>query len=145
MASLGIANLAKGKPAFTVDPPDVPHDYTYLPDSACAVETLLNAPDDAYGQAWRVPNAPTRTLWRLLEIAAVALDAPLRLSELLTAARPLAGLLNRDVAELAEMRFHVVRPYCIDHSKFAARFRAEAAPFEGGVRATAMAYRSAAV
>lgn len=143
LASLGIANLAKGKPAFVVDPPDIPHDFTYLPDIARAAETLLDAPDDAYGQAWHVPNAPTRTIRELLQIAADALNVPLRLTQIPGVARPIAALFNADLAELGEMRFQFDRPYRVDHGKFAARFWADATPFEVGVRATALAYEAA--
>jgi nucleoside-diphosphate-sugar epimerase len=143
LASLGIANLAKGKPAFVIDPPDTPHDFSYVPDIARSVETLIAAPDDAYGQAWHVPNAPTQTMRQLLQIAADALSVPLRLQQIPAGVRPLASLFNRDLAELNEMRFQFDRPYHVDHTKFAQRFWGDATPFEVGIPQVARAYRDA--
>ena len=45
---------------------DMPHDIAYVPDYARAVVSLLDAPDDAFGQAWHVPCAPIRTPRELL-------------------------------------------------------------------------------
>ena len=45
----------QGRPV--VGSPDTPHDFAYVPDCARAVVTLLDAPDDAFGQAWHVPCA----------------------------------------------------------------------------------------
>ena len=74
-----IGAMAKGKAAFFVGSPDIPHDYAYVPDIARAATTLLDAPDFAFGQAWHVPCAPTRTTREILKTAADALGARLRL------------------------------------------------------------------
>jgi len=52
--------LAKGKAAQFIVSPDMPHDVAYVPDFARGVVSLLDAPDDAFGQAWNLPCAPTR-------------------------------------------------------------------------------------
>ena len=51
--------LAKGRPAQLLVPPDTVHDFAYVPNIARAAVTLLGAPDDAFGQAWNMPCAPT--------------------------------------------------------------------------------------
>ena len=53
--------LIKGGRATFIGSPDTPHDFAYVPDCGRAVVSLLDAPDDAFGQAWHVPCAPTRT------------------------------------------------------------------------------------
>ncbi len=61
LGTTGFGALARGKSALLVTPPDTPHDFAYVPDVAPAIVTLLDAPDDAYGQAWNMPCAPTLT------------------------------------------------------------------------------------
>jgi len=70
LGPFGIAPLLARKPAVLLHAPDRLHDFTYLPDFARAVADLVHGPDDAYGRAWHVPNAPTQTPRQLLEQAA---------------------------------------------------------------------------
>ena len=71
--------LARGGRATFIGSPDTPHDFAYVPDCARAVVSLLDAPDDAYGQAWHVPCAPTRTPREILALGAAAIGvAPTR-------------------------------------------------------------------
>jgi nucleoside-diphosphate-sugar epimerase len=82
-SALGVASLqalAEGKTARLLGNADLPHDVAHLHDYARATITLLDAPADAYGQAWHVPTAPTLTLRQHLKIAADALGVPLKLS-----------------------------------------------------------------
>ena len=74
-----IGRMAQGKRATVLGSADIPHDYAYVPDIGRAVATLLAAPDSAYGQAWHVPCAPTRTTRQILQIAADALGVKLKL------------------------------------------------------------------
>lgn len=73
LGSSAFGPLARGKPAVLIVPPDTPHDFAYVPDIARAVVTLLDAPDDAYGQAWNMPCAPIRTPRDILRLGAEAL------------------------------------------------------------------------
>lgn len=146
-SALGVASLqalAEGKTARLLGNADLPHDVAHVSDYARAVITLLDAPDDAYGQAWHVPTAPTRTLRQLLQIAADALGVPLRLSVVPDwVARPL-GLFIPFVREGIEMQFLFDRPYIVDASKFRARFWSDPVPFELGLPATARQFRDTA-
>ena len=112
-----------------------------MPDFARAVATLVDAPDEAYGQAWHVPNAPTRTLRQLLTLAAELIGVAPRISVLPDWLARIVGLFNPPVRELAEMRFQWDRPYLVDASKFAARFWSDPTPFETGLKATIEYYR----
>lgn len=141
ISTLGVARLIAGKPAMVLGNPDLPHDVTYVPDFARAVVTLADAPDDAYGQAWNVPNAPTRTLRALLALAAGLAGTRLRLRTMPGWIFPLLGLIRRDAYELAEMRFQTERPYRIDSSKFRNRFGMEPTSFEDGMAATVAFYQ----
>ncbi len=136
LSTQGVGRLVAGKSALAPYPPDQPHDFTYVPDFARALVTLIDAPDDAYGQAWHVPNAPTKTLRELMTIAAAQIGAAPRISVLPGFLAPIVGLFVPEVRELAEMRFQWDRPYVVDASKFAKRFWSDATPFEQGLAAT---------
>jgi nucleoside-diphosphate-sugar epimerase len=141
LSTFGVARLLAGKPALAPYPPDYLHDFTYVPDFARALVTLIDAPDDAYGEAWHVPNAPTETLRQLIKLAAKLIGTKARLTVLPQTLAPLIGLFDADVRELAEMRFQWDRPYRVDSSKFAQRFWSDATPFEQGLTETIDFYR----
>jgi nucleoside-diphosphate-sugar epimerase len=134
--------LARGKLAMIPCSPDHPHDFTYVPDFARALATLLDAPSDACGQAWHAPNAPTQTLRALAGRAAEKMGVAAKLIVLPQAALHLLGLFDRQIYELIEMRFQTARPYFVDSSKFTRRFGWEATPFEAGLDATIGFYRA---
>jgi len=143
LSTLGIARLIATRPALVPYPPVQPHDFTYVPDFARALVTLIDAPDDAYGQAWHVPNAPTRSLRDLLTLAATLIGVRPRVTVLPQALLPILGLIRTDVRELKEMRFQWDHPYLVDTTKFSHRFWNDATPFDEGLRATIAFYRTA--
>ncbi len=143
LSAYGVKRLAEGKAALIPYSPDHPHDFTYVPDFARALVTLLDAPSDAYGQAWHAPNAPTQTLRALIESAAKKLGVPPRISVLPKPLLHVIGLFDRTVYELIEMRFQTDRPYLVDASSFAGRFGGAATPFEQGLAATVDFYAGA--
>ncbi|MCB1493274.1 MAG: NAD-dependent epimerase/dehydratase family protein [Rhodobiaceae bacterium] len=144
ITEFGVRRLLAGKAALVPYSPDHPHDFTYVPDFARAIASLIDAPDDAYGSAWHVPNAPTMTLRAVLSRAAELAGVPLKISVMPDWIKPLVGLFVPEVAEMREMRFQTDRPYHVDHSKFAARFWSDPTPFDTGLKATIAACREAA-
>jgi nucleoside-diphosphate-sugar epimerase len=144
LGEMAFGALAKGKRAFLIAPPDIPHDFAYVPDIARAAVTLLDAPDDAFGQAWHAPCAQTQTPRQLLELAATALGVPLRINALPLWTLPILGLVSPMMREMSEMRFQWDRPYQVDWRKFAQRFWSDVTPFEAGVRETARSFQAIA-
>ncbi len=141
LGDTGFGALAKGKAATIIGSPDMPHDFAYVPDFARAVVTLLDAPDDAFGQAWHVPCAPTRTSARNFR----ARRRGDRRRPRVRACR--SGRSARWVCsfpplrEMREMSFQWDRPYRVDSSRFAKSFWSDATPFEVGAPATALSFR----
>lgn len=133
--------LVKGGRGLFIGSPDTPHDFAYVPDCGRAIVTLLDASDDAYGQAWHVPCAPTRTPRQILALGAAAIGLAPRVIGLPIALIAPLGLFVPPLRELAEMRFQWDRPYRVDSSRFAARFWGDATPFEVGAPATAIWFR----
>jgi nucleoside-diphosphate-sugar epimerase len=136
-------NLARGKAALLVAPPDTPHDFAYAPDIARAAVAFFDAPDDAFAQVWNVPCAPTRTPRELLKMGAKATGAPLRISAIPLWLLPLAGVFSRFLKEVWDVRFTWDRPYIVDSGKFTRRFGMTATPFEVGIPATARTFAAA--
>jgi nucleoside-diphosphate-sugar epimerase len=143
LGDTSIGKLAHGQPAVFIGSPDVLHDYAYVPDIARAAITLLAAPDSAFGQAWHVPCAPTRTTSDLLRIAAETLGVKLRISAMPAWMLGASAMFSPFLRELIELRFQWDRPYRVDSSRFAKSFWSDATPFETGVHETALAFRAA--
>jgi len=142
LGDTSIGKLAQGKPAVFVGSPDVLHDYAYVPDIARAATTLLDAPDSAFGQAWHMPCAPTRTTRDILQIAADTLGVKLRISAMPAWMLGPSAMFSPFLRELKEMRFQWDRPYQVDASRFKAAFWSDVTPFETGVPETAFAFRA---
>ncbi len=144
LGDTGVGAMTRSKPALFVGSPDFPHDYAYVPDVARAVTALVAAPNSAFGQAWHMPCAPTRTTRQIFQAAADILGVRLRLNVFPAALLKPAGLLSPFLRELAEMRFLWDRPYLVDASKFSKTFWSDVTPFDTGLRATALSFLAAA-
>jgi nucleoside-diphosphate-sugar epimerase len=142
ISAFGVAKFLAGQPALVPYSPDHPHDFAYVPDFARALVTLADAPDDAYGQAWHIPHAPTRTLREVLTLAANLIGVPPKFTFLPPVLAPIIGLFSKEVGEIGEMRFQWDYPYFVNWSKFAARFWSDATPFERGLADTIADYRT---
>ena len=140
LGTTGFGAIARGRGALLLAPPDTPHDFAYVPDIARAVVTLLDAPDDAYGQVWNMPCAPTRTPREILRLGAEALGARLRLRAVPLRLLPPLGLLSTFMREVADVGFTWDRPYRVDGRKFTSRFWSDVTPFEVGAPATARSF-----
>jgi nucleoside-diphosphate-sugar epimerase len=141
LGETGLGALAAGKPAIMMFPPDQPHDYAYVPDIGRAMVTLIDADDNAFGQAWHMPCAPTQTSRALLALGAQALGVPLRLRVLPPFALDLLAPLVPFLREMREMRFQWDRPYHVDARRWCARFWSDVTPFEHGVEQSVHAFR----
>lgn len=134
--------LAQGKPAMLVVPADIHHDFAYVPDIARAVITLLDAPDDAFGQVWNMPCAPTRTPREILALGAKALNVKLKVRAVPLWLLPVLGLAVRFMREVADVSFTFDRPYVVDATKFTRRFWSDVTPYEIGAATTARSFMS---
>ncbi len=141
LGELALGNLARGKRAMLIVDPDQPHAFAYVPDIARALVSLIDAPDDAFGQAWHVPCAPAQTPRAILAMGARALGRTLKISAIPAGLLPVLGLFVPALREMAEMRFQWDRPYEVDSSKFAGRFWADATPVETGVIETLKSFQ----
>lgn len=140
LGAFALGELAKGKPAQLLVPPDTPHDFAFVPDIARAAVTLLDAPDDAFGRAWNMPCAPIQSPRKLLEIGAATLGHRNRIWAVpLWLMRPL-GLVYRMAKEVVDVGFTWDRPYAVDGSAFIRRFGFVPTPFAVGIPASALSF-----
>jgi nucleoside-diphosphate-sugar epimerase len=144
LGASAFGELAKGKSAMMLAPPNTPHDFAYAPDIARAAITLLDAPDDAFGQVWNMPCAPIRTPREILQLGADALGLPLKMLAIPLWLLPLAGVFSRFMKEVADVGFTWDRPYRVDAGKFKRRFWSDVTPFEVGAPATARSFLTVA-
>jgi nucleoside-diphosphate-sugar epimerase len=144
MGDTGLAAVAQGKTAMMMLTPDLPHDFAYVPDIGRAAVSLLDAPDDAFNQAWHVPCAPALTPKAMLEMGADAAGVKLKTMVLPHILLQLLVPFSSMMREFAEMSFTWTRPYHVDATKFARRFWSDATPFEVGIPATMRSYPTAA-
>ena len=133
----GLGNLAQGKAALVVGSPDTPHDFAYVPDIARAILALLDAPDDAFGQVWNMPCAPTQTPRQILHLGAQALGVKLKIMSIPLFILPWLGVFVGFMREVADVGFTWDRPYVVDGGKFTKRFGFQVTPLEVGVPLTA--------
>jgi nucleoside-diphosphate-sugar epimerase len=143
LGDVGFGRIALGKAATPVMPPDTPHAFAYVPDIGRAAVSLLDADDDAYGQAWHVPCAPTMTPRQILAIGARTLGRKLKIMAIPPMMLKAMGVFVPFFREVSEMSFTWDRPYHVDASKFSERFWSDATPFEVGARVTALSFRAA--
>ena len=143
LGATGFGQTAKGKAALLASP-DTPHDFAYVPDIARAAVTLLDAPDDAFGQVWNMPCAPTQTPREILTLGAVAIGQRAKVMALPLWILPLAGLVMRFMKEVADVGFTWDRPYKVDGGKFTRRFSFTLTPFEVGAPEAARSFATAA-
>lgn len=139
LAALGdftVGRMSRGKAAQVFGDPDQPHEFTYVPDVARALISVADAGDEALGQAWHVPNAPTQTVRQVLTAFAEELGVELKIQTMPRVMMSMIGLFDKQVREAKEMLYQWDRPFLVDHSKFSARFWDDPTPFEEGIAAT---------
>lgn len=139
----GFAKVAKGEAAQVIMSPDLPHAVAYVPDIGRAAVSLLDAGDDAFGQVWHVPCAPTRTPRELLQISADAAGVKLKVMAMPRWMLAMLSWFAAPMRELVEMQFTWDRPYHVDATKFGRRFWSDATPFEVGIAETVKSYPAA--
>lgn len=127
--------LLKGKAVSMIGNIDVPHTLTYTKDFGKAL-VILGEHDEAFGQAWHVPNAPTKTKGEVLESAARLANKPLKVSMMGPMMLRIGGLFVPAAREVPEMLYQYNQPYSVDSSKFVKAFGDSATPLEQALTQT---------
>lgn len=131
-----------GSPMRILGDVDAPHTYVYVDDFARALITL-GTREEALGEVWHAPAAPTITHRQLATLVFEQADFEPRIRSSRASAFfvKLIGRFQTDVGEVAELLYQFDRPHVIDHSKFESRFGADVTPHREAMRATVAWYR----
>ncbi|HTV04211.1 MAG TPA: NAD-dependent epimerase/dehydratase family protein [Acidobacteriaceae bacterium] len=133
--------LSRRKTASCLVNDSMPHSYTYTPDAAKALMTLVEN-DAAWNQTWHLPTAGNPLTGReFIERAAEALQVKPKYRVLSRPTIKVVGWFNPVVREVYEMLYQNDSPYLFSSSKFTGVFGYSATPYEEGIQETAASYR----
>jgi nucleoside-diphosphate-sugar epimerase len=129
-----------GKLVRVLGNPDLPHTYSYIPDVGRGL-VMLGERDEALGQAWHLPSAPTVSTRRFLELVCAEAGQPLRLQSTPKWLIQGLGLFSPNIRELVEMVYEFEEAFILDHSKFERTFGNQATPLAEAIRTTVSWFR----
>ena len=130
-----IPPLLHGKAAQVIGHSDAPHSITYLPDFGRAL-VMVAQRNDAFGQAWHVPNAPACSRLEVMTMLAAIIGAPLKIQAMGKPMLSILGLFIPILREVAEMGYQFEQPYIVNHDKFVAAFGDIHTPLETALERT---------
>ncbi len=113
--------MLSGKTAQMIGGLDKKQSLTYLPDFARAMR-IVGEHDEAFGQAWHVPNAPATTRREVLETIASFTQKPLKVAAMNQTMMTVVGLFVPALREINEMYYQFDRDYIVDSNKFIQHF-----------------------
>jgi nucleoside-diphosphate-sugar epimerase len=132
--------LLAGKKVQVIGNLDVPHTYTYVEDFARGL-VLLGAHDEALGQAWHIPNAPTMSTREMLTLFFEEAGLPPKMGTIPDGMIKALGYVNPLLREVAEMLYEFREPFVVDSSKFVRTFGDIATPHRQAVSQTLSWFR----
>ena len=120
---------------------DQPHSFTYVPDLAAAMITAAGSPE-LWNSFVHAPTAAPVTQRRLVELVAAAggVRVP-KLSAIPAGVLGAAGLVSREMRELAETSYMFTRPFVLDSSASEQRLGLSPTPLEAGLAETVAWWR----
>ena len=133
--------VVRRKPAQVLGDPDQLHTYTFIDDFARAL-VVLGERDEALGEIWHIPSAPTITTRQFIEL--ISEQAGYHVGIQVTPGwiiRAL-GLVNPTMRAVAEQLYQSERAFVVEHGKFARAFGAEPTPHSEAIRRTLDWFRS---
>lgn len=136
--------LRKGDKAMCLVNDALPHSYTFVPDAAQGLITLVESAT-AWNQIWHLPTTPNPPTGREFIVAAAeAIGKAPKYRVLSRTMVKLAGFFNPTIREVHEMLYQNDSPYLFDSSKYARAFGFAGTPYEKGIAATAASYKAGA-
>lgn len=133
--------LLQGKPAEVTGSLDLPHSYTYISDFGEAL-VILGEREEALGQAWHVPNAPTLTQRELVTLFFKEAGLEPKFSVMSKFMLMLGGLFIPAAREMVEMAYEFEKPFHMDLDKFIKTFGDISTPYSISVPETLNWYKN---
>jgi nucleoside-diphosphate-sugar epimerase len=133
--------VVQHKSAQVLGDPDQPHTYTFVGDFARAL-AILGEREEAQGDVWHVPNAPTISTRQFVEVIATQVGYQVGIHRTPGWIVRALGVVNPTLRAVAEQLYQSEHSFVVDHSKFARTFEFEPTPHAEGIRRTLDWYRS---
>lgn len=114
---------------------DLPHTYTYVKDFAKAL-VQLGSHDEAFGQVWHVPNAPTITTRQFIEIVEKEINRTIQVRSAGRKMVSFLGLFNPMLREMKEMMYSWDQEYIVSHKSYKNNFDDSFTSHEVAIRET---------
>ena len=133
--------MSKGQTPMCLASDVLPHSYTYVPDAARALMTLVES-ETAWNQTWHMPTTGEPPTGReFIEMAAKEMGLSPKYRVLSRRMVRVFGWFKPMVGEVREMMYQNDWPYLFDSSKFARAFGFAGTPYVEGIRATSESYK----
>lgn len=132
--------LLAGKGISVLGKLDMAHSYTYIEDFGKGL-VILGAHDEALGQSWHIPNAPTLTTRQMLILFFEEARLSPKMGSVPDLMVRILGLVKPVVREVAEMLYEFNEPFVVESSKFVKAFGDIATPHREAIRQTLEWYR----
>jgi nucleoside-diphosphate-sugar epimerase len=132
--------IVSGKPVSILGKPDVKHTYTFIEDFGKALVTLGQT-ENAYGEAWHVPNSETVTVREFVELAAQLAGVKAKIKPMGKGMLRIGGLFIPEARESIEMFYQFEKDFVISNRKYIDRFGQSATPLNEALAATVEWYR----
>lgn len=129
-----------GKSAQLLGDVNTLHSQSYMKDIGKGLVLLAQA-DDAYGQAWHIPNPRTVTQKEFVDLIGKALGKEVGVSVMPKILVRLIGLFIKPLGEIYEMMYEFEEDFVVDFSKFERKFGNIAIPLEEAIHETVTWYR----
>jgi len=133
--------VVRRKPAQVLGDPDQLHTYTFIDDFARAL-VVLGEQDEALGEIWHVPSAPTITTRQFIELISEQAGYHVGIQVTPSWIIRALGLVNPTMRAVGEQLYQSEHAFVVDHRKFARAFGAEPTPHTEAIRRTLDWFRS---
>lgn len=133
--------LVKGKPVSVLGDPGRKHTYTFIEDFGSALVVLGQA-EDAYGEAWHVPNADAVSATKFVQLAARIAGVEAIIKPMGIWMLRIGGLFIPAARENIEMFYQFQKDFIVSSQKFTNRFGQQATPLEESLELTVEWYQT---
>jgi len=133
--------LLAGKSVSVLGKLNVPHSSTYIEDFGRGL-VILGTQDEALGQSWHIPNAPTVTTRQMLTVFFEEARLSPKMDSIPDFVVRMLGFVKPMVREVAEMLYEFNEPFVVDSSKFVRSFDDISTPHREAIRQTIAWYRT---
>lgn len=125
-----VPGALRGKRAWVVGDPDLPHSWTDVLDVARTLVAVSERPD-AWGRVWLAPtNAPVTHREALAQVLAANGHPMVAMTGYPRPVLRLMGRFNPDLAELRAMGYIFTRPYVVDSTETEAKLGLAPTPWD---------------